>query len=270
MVVVILIGSLCLLVAAILAAGGVDEVVPQTITALGVAILAFTWLPRSQDSDSPNKVSRDRARLKQNAAKHESARPFSALATQLIWQSASIATQYDASALIHTERFLERRGYAGELSEIPVPTPANVDALLTRIRKSLGVFERIELLANCAYVMLKNSASVPPVCQEHLLRIGDGLGLARKESRRVMQRHLPEREERRDDQPRAANFSAGASAHAVLGIRESANQGEIKRAFHMMAMRYHPDRVAQSEGAELAEAEARFKRIQQAYRELMP
>ncbi len=62
------------------------------------------------------------------------------------------------------------------------------------------------------------------------------------------------------------NESVGApDPYTVLGVDRNASQGEIKRAYKQLALKYHPDKV-QHLGEEFQTlAEARFKDIQDAY-----
>jgi curved DNA-binding protein CbpA len=48
--------------------------------------------------------------------------------------------------------------------------------------------------------------------------------------------------------------------YAILGIKRSASEAEIKHAYHELVRRYHPDAHPGGEGAE-----ARFKEINEAY-----
>jgi len=50
--------------------------------------------------------------------------------------------------------------------------------------------------------------------------------------------------------------------YKVLGLTRSASQKEVKRAYHKLAMKYHPDKVAADEKAT---AEATFKKVARAY-----
>ena len=50
--------------------------------------------------------------------------------------------------------------------------------------------------------------------------------------------------------------------YAILGVPKTASQAEIKSAFRKLARQYHPDVVNPSEKAE---AEKRFKEINEAY-----
>lgn len=52
--------------------------------------------------------------------------------------------------------------------------------------------------------------------------------------------------------------------YGILGINRDASQGDIKRSFRSLALRYHPDRNPQN----TSEAEAQFKEINEAYQVL--
>ena len=64
---------------------------------------------------------------------------------------------------------------------------------------------------------------------------------------------------------------ASSSAYAVLGLDEKATEAEIKKAYRRLILEYHPDTVAQKEGAgdEFKQyATKKFVEIQQAYEEI--
>ena len=49
--------------------------------------------------------------------------------------------------------------------------------------------------------------------------------------------------------------------YQILGVNRDSTQGDIKKAFRSLALRYHPDRNPQNTG----EAEKQFKEINEAY-----
>ena len=51
----------------------------------------------------------------------------------------------------------------------------------------------------------------------------------------------------------------------VLGIEQTATDDEIKKAYRQMAIRYHPDKVAQMGDDYQKGANEKFQQIQQAY-----
>ena len=53
-------------------------------------------------------------------------------------------------------------------------------------------------------------------------------------------------------------------AYAALEISPNATDDEVKRAYHRMAMMYHPDRVVENEDLKKSATE-KFREIQQAY-----
>ena len=46
----------------------------------------------------------------------------------------------------------------------------------------------------------------------------------------------------------------------ILGVQKGASAGDIKKAYHKLAMRYHPDRNPGD-----SEAETRFKEVNEAH-----
>lgn len=63
-----------------------------------------------------------------------------------------------------------------------------------------------------------------------------------------------------------AMFSkARESAYTILEISPSATDDEVKKAYRRLAMKYHPDKVAQLGPEVQKAAEAKFQKIQQAY-----
>jgi len=53
--------------------------------------------------------------------------------------------------------------------------------------------------------------------------------------------------------------------YKILGIGRSATEKELKRAYHKMAVQYHPDKYAAKSEADAAEADKKFKEIARAY-----
>ena len=58
---------------------------------------------------------------------------------------------------------------------------------------------------------------------------------------------------------------ANKNYYETLGIKKDASQDDIKNAYRKMARKYHPDMVKESEKAE---AEKKFKEINEAYQVL--
>lgn len=56
-----------------------------------------------------------------------------------------------------------------------------------------------------------------------------------------------------------------ADLYRVLGVTSESSAVELRRAYHRLALRWHPDKHAQRDGAQQAEAEARFRQVQDAW-----
>ncbi|KAG2589924.1 chaperone protein dnaJ 6-like [Panicum virgatum] len=65
---------------------------------------------------------------------------------------------------------------------------------------------------------------------------------------------------------------ARSSYYAVLGVRPGASAAEIRAAYHRLAMRWHPDKIASgraaADPARAEEAKTRFQQIHEAYQVL--
>jgi DnaJ like chaperone protein len=82
------------------------------------------------------------------------------------------------------------------------------------------------------------------------------------------------RDRRRRESGRAAESpgsppNAARAPHIILDVAADAGPEEIKAAYRKLANQYHPDKVSHLGEEFQTLAEARFKEIQTAYRELM-
>ena len=55
--------------------------------------------------------------------------------------------------------------------------------------------------------------------------------------------------------------------YAILGIEKNASEDEIKKAYRKLSRKYHPDANVNNPNKD--KAEEQFKRIQQAYKQIM-
>ena len=79
--------------------------------------------------------------------------------------------------------------------------------------------------------------------------------------------------EKRDEEPRPEELferlNNAANNYQVLGVVRSASQADIKRAYHGLAKRYHPDRFRKEADPQLlARIESAFAQVAQAYEAL--
>lgn len=79
-----------------------------------------------------------------------------------------------------------------------------------------------------------------------------------------------ERERAERERSRASNGSFDrhvrvASPWAILGVRENASDAEVRRAFHRLAVQYHPDKVHHLGEEFQRVANEKFKELQRAY-----
>ena len=65
-----------------------------------------------------------------------------------------------------------------------------------------------------------------------------------------------------------SSSSPGGGHHAALGVAHGASQQEIRRAYHRLAAQWHPDKWGTAHVEQQAEAEARFRRMKDAYEAL--
>ena len=61
------------------------------------------------------------------------------------------------------------------------------------------------------------------------------------------------------------DLTGEAQARALLGVGAEAGLAEVRQAYRAKALEYHPDKHAGASGAEMEEAEARFREVQAAY-----
>lgn len=79
----------------------------------------------------------------------------------------------------------------------------------------------------------------------------------------------PEVDERRELEQFFARLEMAEDHYEVLGVMRSADATSIKRIYHALARRFHPDRFHQEAGTELhARLQASFARVAQAYETL--
>ncbi|SHF58430.1 DnaJ domain-containing protein [Desulfacinum infernum DSM 9756] len=69
--------------------------------------------------------------------------------------------------------------------------------------------------------------------------------------------------------PMSVPQTATAQDYRLLGLKPGAPDKAVKRAYRDLAKKWHPDRFAQRSPLERAQAEEKFKRLQEAYRRIL-
>ncbi|WP_430816813.1 TerB family tellurite resistance protein [Carboxylicivirga sp. RSCT41] len=88
--------------------------------------------------------------------------------------------------------------------------------------------------------------------QHYLFHISSGLGISKQDFEAVS----------------AMFIKSTTSAYKTLEINKDASDDEVKKAYKKMAMRFHPDKVAHLGEDIRKDAEAKFKKINDAYMEI--
>ena len=63
-------------------------------------------------------------------------------------------------------------------------------------------------------------------------------------------------------------FKTTDDAYKILEIEKSATDAEVKKAFRTMAKKYHPDKIQHMDEAYIRGAEAKFRKVQEAYEKI--
>ncbi len=110
-----------------------------------------------------------------------------------------------------------------------------------------------------------------------LKEIANWLGINSRDYVSMFTRHVNGGSHRGNYQSGQSNYSGGSSysrpsykedPYQVLGISSSATDDEVKKAYRRLAMKYHPDKV-ESMGEEVKKnAEAQFRKINEAYEQI--
>ncbi|MBI4385021.1 MAG: DnaJ domain-containing protein [Nitrospinae bacterium] len=110
------------------------------------------------------------------------------------------------------------------------------------------------LLLALGYQVAFAGRSLSEKMQEFLNGLADDLGIAPEDHNRLREKY---------------SLGELKTPYSVLGIKSSATNEEIKKAYRRLASRYHPDKVEHLGDDDLVEdAHIRFLEVQAAYREL--
>ena len=53
--------------------------------------------------------------------------------------------------------------------------------------------------------------------------------------------------------------------YAILGVRRGDSAAKIKKAYHKLALKYHPDKLKSNNAGSVEESAEKFKKINEAY-----
>eukprot|EP00995_Heteronema_vittatum_P005451 NODE_1857_length_877_cov_550.287440_g916_i2.p1 GENE.NODE_1857_length_877_cov_550.287440_g916_i2~~NODE_1857_length_877_cov_550.287440_g916_i2.p1 ORF type:complete len:281 (-),score=83.10 NODE_1857_length_877_cov_550.287440_g916_i2:35-850(-) len=68
-----------------------------------------------------------------------------------------------------------------------------------------------------------------------------------------------------DNPPRPSKREKGPDHYKLLGVEQASSADDIKKAYRTLALKYHPDKCAADTPAQKAEAERKFKEVNEAY-----
>ncbi len=102
-----------------------------------------------------------------------------------------------------------------------------------------------------------------------LIRFGELIGIQKE----MIDSWVNERRDRIEERKRNTwtNRTVGSysqkrlNCFKILGVKESSSLSEIKKAFRLLAMRYHPDKLQQSSNTDKENATQKYLEIQEAY-----
>ncbi len=124
----------------------------------------------------------------------------------------------------------------------------DIDGVSRQIADNMPLEHRIQLLHYLCGIAMADGVHLPSEL-DILKRIAGGLDIPSRESSSVFSMFGPSIED----------------AYSVLGISPSATDEEVKKAYRVMAMKHHPDRVSALGEDVRKAAEERFKSIADAY-----
>ncbi len=129
----------------------------------------------------------------------------------------------------------------------------DINQVIQTVRFNIDYDSKLTIL-HILYGIAKADGNVSDGERELIRRIGIGIGLSRQDTESIIHTY-------------SASNDIGA-AYKVLEIDQSATDEEVKKAYRVMAMKYHPDKVATLGREIVANAEIKFKQVQDAYEKI--
>lgn len=152
--------------------------------------------------------------------------------------------------------FTERLGYQAaeewvKIFDYQALQTVDLKGFCAGIKRELSYAVRLHLYAILGEIAGSDS-KISDSEREVLEEIAEGLGLEAGDKTTIG----------------GVSFTPEAGAYAVLGVKKSDRDTDIKSAYHRLVLQYHPDKVAHLGEKYVKIAEERFKRIQDAYDEI--
>ncbi|MBR1517467.1 MAG: TerB family tellurite resistance protein [Bacteroidales bacterium] len=104
---------------------------------------------------------------------------------------------------------------------------------------------------------------------EMMVRIASHLGLNSQDFSSIFNRHVGDTRYRQSTNQSYNPDARGQDPYKVLGLERGASKEEVKKAYRRLAMKYHPDKVANLSEEIQKNAERQFREINAAYEQIM-
>jgi len=134
-----------------------------------------------------------------------------------------------------------------------------IDDVCAQIRQYTSVAMRLQLM-HYLFGIANADGTVTPDEEQELYRIAKALGVSERDYLSIRAMYV-----------RVKQTAGGASsldAYAILGVPNTATDEEIKKAYKKMALKHHPDKVANLGEDVQRAANEKFQKINEAYETL--
>jgi len=140
-----------------------------------------------------------------------------------------------------------------------------IEPVCRQIRTHVPYHERLELL----HLLYGTARADGDLNQAELRAIGeiaDAMDIHPQDQQSIRAMFMGDGSSR--TRSRQSATAVERNAYDILGVSRSASDGEVKEAYHTLAQKYHPDKVAHLGTEFTTLAEEKFKAISEAYRSI--